>query len=125
MKISSRSLTCLAAEGRLSLNIPWFDDAHVIEIPDDWICRLSPILEICTVSGLLYYTRKGFAANKDKIKTAFEMYLETAVFDRTDGKTWLVFEKHAEEHFAKVEQQRQKLLGKLTKELMMVSEFVV
>ena len=103
MKILKDSITSLASEGRMTLQIPQYDlgssDAIVEEVPDEWIVTLTHFLypAVGREHGYLFLTRAGWFANQDKIKDAFE----DAKFHR--GNTWEDFEAYAKKHFQKVE----------------------
>jgi len=103
MKILKDSITSLASEGRITLQIPQYDlgssDAIEEEVPDEWVVTLRNGLypAVGREQGYLFLTRAGWFANQDKIKDAFE----DAKFHR--GNTWEDFEAHAKKHFQKVE----------------------
>ena len=116
MKILKRTITTLASEGRISLQVPQYNiitegnraiaydanhskDEDVIDIPDEWIIYLrngSPA--VGKESGHTFLTKMGWQANKDEIKKAFE----SSEYPRG---TWEDFENHVVEHFSEVEKQ--------------------
>ena len=103
MKILKDSITSLASEGRMTLQIPQYDlgssDAIEEEVPDEWVVTLTQYSypAVGKECGYLFLTRAGWLANQDKMKDAFE----DAKFHR--GNTWEDFEAHAKKHFQKVE----------------------
>ncbi len=111
MQIIKDALFTLVAEGRVTLQVPGYGIGKQIEyeeIPNDWLCRLSGH-DLCTgkKGGCFFLTKKGFEANKDKLKEKF-MYAITHGRDR--GETWEDFETHAEEHYRKVQSRRDALI---------------
>ncbi len=120
MKILKDSITSLASEGRMTLQIPQYDfvysDVIVEEVPDEWIVNLRDNLypAVGKEQGYLFLTRAGWFANQDRIKDAFE----NAEFNR--GNTWEDFEEYAKKHFQKVEHntvRRIRLFERKIKEL--------
>ena len=125
MKLHKDAITRLASEGRITLQIPqhiiWFDkepkQIETEEVPDSWVVSLrsnrSPA--VGKESGFYFLTKKGWEANKNRIKEAFLR----AEFQRG---TWVEFELHAEEHFKKVEKASIKRLAYLEKKVQQVKE---
>lgn len=112
MRLFAGTITQLASEGRLTLQVP--ELAIVVsgsslpipgieEYPDDWFCHLRDYV-LCTgrERGFLYLTRKGYEANENALRIAFEDAIANGL-DRTNGEGWPAFERHAQEHFTRVE----------------------
>lgn len=105
MKILKGSIPQLASEGYLTLQIPafdiWIGESPVAssyeDVPDEWVTILRSNNQFCIgkETGFLFLTRKGWEANKEAIKEAFEK-------SKMKRGTWQEFEKHAEDHFADV-----------------------
>lgn len=111
MKLERDAITTLAGEGRCTLLVPdvllfvpGYDESSVVyeDFPDDWFVVLTPAGAPVAgkENGYTYLSRKGYEANKDALKKAFESS------EGIRGKTWADFEKHAEEHFDKVAKAR-------------------
>lgn len=108
-------LETLRERGYISLQIPEYDidtrtgvsmsidnakPEDVVDMPDDWFMYVNGELPVIgKQTGFLHLTRKGYEANKDRLKEALKHAIKIG-YDRTDGKGWIVFEKHAEKHFA-------------------------
>jgi hypothetical protein len=115
MKITNKMLYCLLKEGQptlqiptISLSIPGYPQTTeaetVYEHPDDWFCILkNERLAVGKEQGFLFWTRKGFLANKEAIKNNFS----------TTRCSWEYFEAKAEEFFDKIEKNIEKQLKKL------------
>jgi len=104
MKILKEAITCLAREGRPTLQIPqhdiWFskepppDAERFEEIPDEWVISLrNGIPVVGKQEGYLFLTREGWNANKDNIEKAFN----SAGINKRGS--WEDFQVHAETHF--------------------------
>jgi len=97
-QISKSALTCHAAEGRMTLQIPemWIGSGptDLVQLPDDWFCYLKRNrFAVGQESGYLHFTRAGYVANKAKLKRAFKA---------TRGHTWKDFEQYVVQHFQEV-----------------------
>ena len=113
MRIFKDAITTLAAEGRRTLQVPdlviaippvRLEEVEYEEVPDEWFTRLKRDVPCAgKENGFLYLSRKGYEANKERLKEAFLK----AQYKRG---TWEQFEKDAEDHFAKVETARQRKL---------------
>lgn len=136
MKIFKDSIIALASEGRLTLQIPEYsvdivnnrivpitDDDEFEIIPDDWVCKLrsNHLPVVGKQDGFLYLTKKGYEANKDKLKIAFE---NSNMRYGGAGK-WHLFEEHAQEHFDKVAKAQKRLLNELQNKLAQIQNFQV
>ena len=131
MKILKKSITSLASEGRITLQVPVYDvvvhegraiayDAtqleseKVIDAPDEWFVHLrhnSPA--VGKESGFTFLSRAGWNANRKDIREAFL----NSEFQRG---TWADFEDYVDYHFAKVKkngEKRIKLLQSKVKQL--------
>jgi len=99
MKILKDSITCLAGEGRLTLQVPMFDlggKPKYEEVPDEWFIYLNhDRIPTTPRYGYLYLTKIGFEENKEKLKDAFLK----APHKRG---TWEEFETAADNHFNKI-----------------------
>jgi len=89
-------------------------------IPDDWVCFLVDNIPVFkdTVQCFLFLTRKGYEANKEKIKVGFN-----TIQDR--GYAWKDFEKYAKNHFAKIEKNLDKKKAQLRNKLKELENFTV
>lgn len=118
MQIIKGSITSLASEGRITLQVPTMaigigtaPSVSFETVPDDWFVYLrNDVPATGKQEGFLFLSKRGFDANKTDIQRAF---LSST---RARG-TWADFEKHAEEHFKKVETKTKKRIEKLKKEL--------
>ena len=129
MKILKDSIVTLASEGRLTLQVPEWDivngqctriDTEIA--PDEWFCRLKYYKPVVgKQEGFLFLTEKGFEANKDKLKIAFE---NSNLRNGGKGK-WHLFEEHAKDHFAKVKKAQNKLINELQNKLAQAQSFIV
>jgi len=115
MKIIKDARTSLAHNGYITLQVPDVEIAldgvasTIEELPDDWffylnLKRSQPVPCIGKENGFLYYTRKGWEANKTLLKEAFES-------SPTPRGTWTEFIVYAEEFFDKIEEGRQKQIA--------------
>ena len=134
MKMSKQLLTYNVSTGYISLQIPELildtDNqtlilasgtmSDVIDMPDEWFMRkYGSKICIGKRTGVLYFSRKGYNANKDLLKTAFEEAIQRG-HDRIDGKGWKLFEQKAEEFFSKLSKsvaREEKHFNKMLKEL--------
>jgi len=136
MRMHPDTLTFLAREGRLTLQIPDLvldvrgvglkhqspgsSDPYYAsyeDFPDDWFCYLSDDVPVFTgKSGLLYFTRKGYEANKKLLLDAFS---DKRGISKAD------FEQHAEKHFADVEKKVAKKIVKLLAQTSELQNFVL
>jgi len=125
-------ITSLASEGRLTLQVPQYDiiikegraffaqsltcAEGAKEHPDEWFVWLKNSRPaIGRESGFLFLTRKGWEANKEEIKKAFEA-------SKTKRGTWKEFEDHAEYHLKEVEEKTQKHIRFLQKKIDVLNE---
>jgi hypothetical protein len=112
MKLQEGSITVLASEGRLTLQVPeWSigDDSELVEYPDRWFVRLHGRRPcVGRESGYLFLSREGWKANREILKQAFST---------VRGAEWSDFEQHAEKHFQEVQATADKLVAKLTRQL--------
>lgn len=96
MKITKNSITHLASEGRITLQVPelYFNEnsPEMIDAPNEWFCYIKYDKSPCIgkQKGVLYLTEKGFNDNYDDIKSAFENALVSGQ-DRTNGIGWPFF----------------------------------
>jgi len=110
MKLERDAITTLASEGHCTLQVPTLvlfsehdaDSVVYEDFPDDWFVVLSSSAApaLGKEGGFTHLTRKGYAANKDALKKAFEASAGRG------RNTWASFEREAEEHFAQVEKAR-------------------
>ena len=133
MQIFKDSITSLAREGRLTLQVPnmiiSFGPAapgpQYINAPDEWFCFLKNDTPcVGKQQGYLYLTEKGFNDNYDDLKKAFEDAIARG-YDRTNGVGWPAFVQHAADHFAEVKSRQAKLIAKKQKEIAELQAFVV
>lgn len=142
MDILEDSITCLASEGRMTLQVPELfigSAPKFITVPDDWFHYLDvgakPVAG--NESGFLYLTTIGYAANKDDIKAAYLKAVQAGGYrgkltwdeaaqdwDRpwVEGEdyfaddelddVWAEFEAHVQEHFAKLRKNLAKAVMK-------------
>jgi hypothetical protein len=110
MEIFKGSITHLVGRGYHTLQVSdlaiVFDGVKMEteEIPDDWIIKLhsgSHRLATKNDGYFLYLSKKGFEANKDKLKVA----LESAQHKRG---TWEEFLEYVKNHFKAVDQANKK-----------------
>lgn len=66
------------------------------------------------LSGILYWTEKGWEENKDRIKKVFKSYIPQP---QHIVHTWADFEKNASNHFLKVKRARKRKMQNLKKQL--------
>lgn len=126
MKILKDSITTLAAEGRMTLQVP---DSYICfkgstpkweEVPDEWFCRLCDRTPaVGRQDGILFLTQQGWNANKAKIKLAFE-----GQTIRNLG-TWEDFEKIAKDHFKRVQRAWDRKFDLLESHLEDLKDFVL
>jgi len=124
MRIPKTTLTCLAAEGRITLQVPEFvvgdiDGLECEETPDDWLHAVryagGKLRECCgKETGFTHFTRKGFLAMRERLRAAYE----------GSGPNmrgfWPEFESHAANEFESIRRttfKRIKLLRKQADEL--------
>jgi len=119
VKVLKGSVTQLASEGRITLQVPEFEIAFdpsqasgFEELPDDWFIRAragsgnSWALSVGKERGFLVLSQKGWEANKAKIKE---------VFMKAEHKrgTWEEFEQEAADTFSGLEESRQRRIKAL------------
>lgn len=130
MKILKDAITALASEGRCTLQVPdvviSLDAnpplAQTEDVPDDWFVTLKYegyklVPSVGNQGGFLFLSRKGYEANKAKLKKAFAS-------KRNRGNVWALFEEQAEKHFAEVEANTVKKLKKLKAQVAELERFV-
>lgn len=128
MKLTDNAITALACEQRLTLQVPdqayWTpgNEPTFVDYPDEWFCRL--LHDRPSKQGALYLTRKGFEANREALKAAFEAS-RGGKFERGYNGDWSKFEAHAAEHFAKVEKGIARVRKATEKKLSEINTFVV
>jgi hypothetical protein len=124
------AITCLASEGRITLQIPQFSinlsgkplpvEPH---IPDDWMSRLNG--NTPAPNGFSYLSRKGWKANRTAIIAAFVVGVQRR--DPTGGwtqaKSEAAWDNHAKEHFANVDASVQKAVASLQKKIATLQSF--
>lgn len=168
MKISESALTSHASSGTLTLQIPdtviVFDHNHpaagvgglvhgvpkavssvdvatdVIDVPNDWFCHLRHNIPVVgRGSGFLYLTRKGFEANKDKLRAAYmawsfianlvnsdhPKYNKSSPDNQLPEKAWQKFEEEAGKHFAEVEKELAAAIKRTEKRLAQFRAIIV
>lgn len=122
MKIYKDSLTQLASEGYLTLQVPSSilslepnTKIETEECPDEWfdMTKLSGYKRVRCLPGhkcqYLFLSRKGYETNKDRLKEVFEKAITNPKgMDRTNGRGWIAFEEAAEKHFMELEQNTEK-----------------
>jgi len=132
MQLPKSSITCLASEGKLTVQIPQYslhlgpsNPAPTVNYPDDWFCELKNMTPVTgKQSGYLHLTEKGFKTNYNDLKIAFEAALAGGCFDRTKGVGWPAFVQIAKDHFAEVKLKQAKLIAKKQKEIAQLQSFV-
>jgi len=118
MKILPGSITCLAGEGRLTIQVPTIsigtDDRALEDAPDDWFVLTGygtkPAIGRERSSAFVYLSRKGYEANKSALRAAFNQ-------STSRRGTWQQFEAAAEAFFADLEKNRQKRIARLTQQI--------
>jgi len=125
MRIPTSSITTLAGEGRITLQVPacWIGTApELTDYPDEWFCQLrgARVPAVGRETGFLFLTRAGFEANKAAIRAAFE-----AANTRRSGEGWAAFEAHAAQHFANIAAATAKEIAKHEMKLAGLRRFVV
>lgn len=128
MKILKDSIFTLPSEGRMTVQIPMFSIGGVPEIedlPDEWFIFVkdySPC--IGKETGFLYLSRKGYVANKDKIKEVFlEGYskrIQSSNFDKE--KIWNQFDNTILEFYEKVDTKFKQKIALYRKKLQELEE---
>lgn len=130
MQIYKDSITQLASEGYLTLQVPCValgtSPPQTIHAPDEWFCFLKSDCVPCVgkQKGFLYLTEKGFQDNYDDLKKAFENAIAKGR-DRTGGVGWPAFVQHAKDHFANVRAKQAGLTAKKQREIAELQAFVV
>jgi hypothetical protein len=124
MRIPTDSITVLAGQGRITLQVPegWVGTApDLTDYPDEWFCRLrnARVPAVGRESGFLFLTRAGFEANKPVIRAAFE-----AAPPRS-GADWAAFEAHAARHFENIAKAVAKEIETYERKLDQLCRFVV
>ncbi len=125
MKMPVDSLTCLVGQRRITTHVPdaWIGNTPLADFPDDWFLRLkddeSPVLG--RQSPMLYFSRKGWKANRDKLRQAWE----ACTVMRNPEATWETVEMHAVDFFAKVEKRIETMIKKRKDEIKELEAFVV
>jgi hypothetical protein len=97
MKIPKESLFSLMQEGYITLQIPQFtigNPGKIYDYPDEWFSIINSRQRPARgkETGFLYFSLKGWKANKDKIKKAFNS-------SSNPRGTWQEFEKYVNNHF--------------------------
>jgi len=111
MKIFSRDLTESISPHSFTLmviNHPvTMGGGTIRNVPNDWFMRLTQkdgdhwvILPLDSPKGYLYYTYKGYQANKTAIRKMFESRLD--LIAPTKIPNWTEFEKQTDAFFKKV-----------------------
>lgn len=102
-----------------------YDESHLkhVECPDDWFIRIKhegnlELLSDNPRAGYLFWSRKGWEANKEQIKEAFSV----AEYPRG---TWEEFEKRTELHYAKLESDRDKYIKRLENRIAKMRSIVI
>jgi len=126
MQILKDSITCLAGQGRITLQIPQYSiwlgpearQPETEEVPDEWIMTLRSSASYPAVgkeSGYSFLTRAGWLANKDKIKEAFEL-------SNSMRGSWEDFEKYVERHFQSTREKTIKRIAFMEKKTRQLQE---
>lgn len=120
-KVHKSTITCLASEGRLTLQVPDVmltisgmpDDPVVEEVEpmevvqdDHFIYLKGGNHKVCVgrESGYLFFTEAGFNHYREELKAAFNSYQQR-------GHTWEEFEAYAAKEFEKRKQAAAKQLA--------------
>lgn len=139
MNIPISNILMQASEGRLTLQVPTLNlDVYgsdmqevtllnAVNLPDEWFCYLKYDATPCIgkQSGFLYLTRKGYMANYDDLKLAFQSSIANGCSDRTNGVGWPAFEQHAKEHFVRVSARLKFLISKKQREMRNLRSFTI
>lgn len=90
MKIAKRALTYSASRQYLSLVVPdiVLGSEEMIDVPDDW-------LNVNKRQCIITLTRKGYEANKESLKKAFEASTDNR------GHSWIEFEEYVEKQLTR------------------------
>jgi len=128
MKISKSTLFHLSKSGYAGVQIPtltisWPNGSQtqtpddIIELPDDYFQK-TDTSHVPTKSDnhFLFFSRKGYEALKEEIKSAF-LSSNTYRYGSTKDEAWAHFEDIAEKHFQKVEKKLSNKIKSLEKKL--------
>jgi hypothetical protein len=127
MKIFKGSITDLASRGYLTIQVPDCiidtrqpPSPDYEDVPDDWIVCLKDDVPVYSSkqSGFLMLTRKGWKANKDKIKAVF-----MALPANHRRGSWQDFENVATEHFSRVDKAIKNRRERIEKELKALDDY--
>jgi len=120
MKLRKNTITTLAREGRISLQVPQFilcfgkePEESLIDFPNEWfvIAKSSRVPAVGKKEGgFMFLSEVGWKANKKAIKRAFEK-------SKHKRGTWEDFEIHAEKHFQDVKDALDKRINYLQRKL--------
>jgi hypothetical protein len=110
MRVLRGAVTHLAIRGYFTLQVPDLAVGHgsddFEELPDEWFVKLKwsggrPAH--ARESGLLFLTRIGYDANRERLRQSLETWLRGYPAGRGPGlQTWEDFERVAEMHFKSV-----------------------
>jgi hypothetical protein len=112
-------LFMLPRERRITLQIPDLiidqnicKKADLSKYPKEWFCYLKDdALVAGKEQGFLFWSKKGWEANKEKIKEEFN----NSTIIRNPHLNWSDFEKHANKHFKMVEDKTKKKMKRMLK----------
>jgi hypothetical protein len=140
MRVALHTITSLASQGRLTLQIPQYiiefqkgkaikkpTPGGLIDFSDDFFCMLKGGTSTPCIGkerGFTYLTQKGFKFFYRDLETAFKKAYNNGI-DRTNGVGWPEFVQHASDHFAMVKKRRKKRRQKLLKDLQDIRNFVI
>ena len=134
MRLTTDSITSQAARGRCCLQVPEYcivlgtnaEPEPTQEYPDDWFVRLKHGRPVVAGerTGFLHLTRKGFEANKEALRHAFEEKVGDGTNYPQGKNTWEDFERLAEEDFANREKVLRKLKVNLEKKLASINNLL-
>lgn len=108
MKVLNQSLYSLPSRGYMTLQIPDLVIGEVkpeefVELPDEWfqVVGSNGVRRPLNGSGILYWSEKGFQANRDQIKAAFDA-------SASHRGSWVDFETKAIQFLQEVKTKTEK-----------------
>jgi hypothetical protein len=123
-------LFSLIDEGRITTQIathiigrePKPDSEETITIPEDYLMTVSykGARLLPSKTGFLHFSRKGWNALKDEIKTRYEHAIANGM-DR--GKTWVDFESETEAYYNKIAKSVEKEKDSLLKKIELLNSY--
>lgn len=121
MKIISGSVTMLASEGRITMQVPNLafgePSPELLELPDEYFWKLtSACFPTESDAHCLFLSPTGWKHFRDAIKEAFE------ASDHKRG-TWKEFEEHATGFFSRTRKKRDRKIASLQRSINKLKAF--